>query len=167
MGQEQQPSPLRHIHVDLENWSVILEGADGRAISFNPSLLLQRLLSPTLPELSPTAAEDTSQPEVKEATVKLAGKLKSVPKDGSPDRSGYPTVWARFAAHEEGSQRAHLYLATFHRKARDIAQYLEPDAPIIVEGYPHPATDPGKSDTLSVVHIIDYPGKPKHQGNAD
>src|SRR5215207_8622801 len=106
MGQEQQPSPLRHIHVDLENWSVILEGADGRAISFNPNLLLQKLLSPTPTDLPPASAEDSSQAPEKSPTITLAGKLKSQPKEGRPDGSGLPTAWARFAAHEEGSSQA-------------------------------------------------------------
>jgi hypothetical protein len=162
MGQEQQPSPLKHIHVDLENWSVILEGADGRAISFNPNLLLQRLLSPALRELPAGVSEE---PE-KEPTVKLSGRLKSQPKAGRPDGSGFPTAWARFAAHEEGSGQAHMYIATFHRKAMDIALGLKPESQIIVEGYPHKATQPDKSDTLSVVHIIHYPGKPANANHA-
>jgi hypothetical protein len=162
MASEQQPSPLRHIHVDLENWSVILEGADGRAISFNPNLLLQRLLSPTLTELPQAEVV-----EEKESTVTLAGKLKSQPREGRPDGSGLPTAWARFAAHEEGSNQAHMYIATFHRKAREIALGLRADSQIIVEGYPHPASSPDKLDTLSVVHIINYPGKPAPQKDAN
>jgi hypothetical protein len=161
MASEQQPSPLRHIHVDLENWSVILEGADGRAISFNPNLLLQRLLSPTLTELPQAEVV-----EEKESTVTLAGRLKSQPKEGRPDGSGFPTAWARFAAHEEGSGQAHMYIATFHRKAMDIALGLKPESQIIVEGYPHKATQPDKSDTLSVIHIIHYPGKPANANHA-
>jgi hypothetical protein len=160
MEQEQQPSPLRHIHIDLENWSVILKGADGRAISFNPSLLLQKLLSPTLTDLPPAPAEDSSQAPEKSPTVTLAGKLKSQPKEGKPDGSGLPTAWARLAAHEDGSAQAHMYIATFHRRSREIALGLKPESQIIVEGYPHPASSPDKLDTFSVVHIINYPGKP-------
>ena len=165
MEAEQQPSPLRHIHVDLENWSVILEGADGRAISFNPRDLLAQLTA----SLSSAEAPTLEAPATveRDPTVTLAGRLKSVPKEGRPDGSGNPTAFARFAAHEDGSSQARMYLATFHRKSREIALGLKPDSPIIVEGYPHPATEPGKSDTLSVVHIIDYPGKHKSQRNAD
>jgi hypothetical protein len=163
MGQEQQPSPLRHIHVDLESWSVILEGADGRAISFNPNLLLQRLLSPTLTDLPPASDEDTTQAPETNPTVTLVGKLKSQPKEGSVDGSGFPTAWARFAAHEEGARQAHMYIATFHRKTREVALGLKPENQIIIEGYPHDRSRDGKADTFSVIHIIDYPGKPASQ----
>jgi hypothetical protein len=149
-------SPLRFIHIDVKSGLTVLVGEDGRAISCNPNLLLQKLLSPASPELTP--AEPV---EEKESTVTLSGRLKSVPKEGRVDGSGFPTAWARFAAHQEGSNQAHMYLATFHRKSREIALGLKPDAHIIVECYPpHPANEPGKSDTLSVIHIINYPGKP-------
>jgi hypothetical protein len=158
MGQEQQPSPLRHIHIDLQEVSVILEAENGQRTTFNPRLLIQRLLSTTPVELPPAEPEET-----KESTVTLSGRLKSIPKEGRPDNSGFPTAWARFAAHEEGSNQAHMYLATFHRHSREIALGLKVDSPIIVEGYPHPSTEPGKSDTLSVIHIINYTGKPSKQ----
>jgi hypothetical protein len=163
MRQEQQPSPLRHIHVDLENWSIVLEGADGRAISFTPSLLLQRLLSPTPTDLAPASVDDSSQNPEKNPTITLAGKLKSLPKEGRPDGSGLPTAWARFAAHEEGASQAHMYLATFHRRARELALGLKPESQLIVEGFAHPASSPDKLDTFSVIHIINYPGKPAPQ----
>ena len=159
MRLEQNPSPLRHIHIDLENWSVILEGADGRAISFNPNILLQRLLSPTISELAPADTDEPGEADEKERTVRLAGRLKSAPKEGRADSSGFPTALARFAAHEEGARQAHMYLATFHRKARDIALTLTPESQIVVEGYPHQSSQPDRTDTLSVVHIVHYPGK--------
>jgi hypothetical protein len=155
MGQEHQPSPLRHIHIDLQELSVVLEGEDGQQMTFNPRLLIQQLFSTPPAELSPAEPE-----EEKESTVTLSGRLKSAPKEGRVDGSGFPTAWARFAAHQEGSNQAHMYLATFHRHAREIALGLKVDTSIIVEGYPHTSTEPGKSDTLSVIHIINYPGKP-------
>jgi hypothetical protein len=148
--------------MDLQELSVVLEGEDGRVITFHPGLLLQKLLSPASPELTP--AEPA---EEKESTITLSGRLKSIPKEGRVDGSGFPTAWARFAAHEAGVNQAHMYLATFHRHSREIALGLKIDAPIIVEGYPHTSTEPGKTDTLSVVHIIDYPGKPKNPRNAN
>jgi hypothetical protein len=159
MGQEQQPSPLRHVHIDLQEVSVVLEAENGQRMTFNPRLLIQQLLSTIPVELAPAEEE-------KESTVTLAGRLKSVPKEGRPDGSGFPTAWARFAAHEEGSGQAHMYIATFHRKARDIALTLKPDSQIIVEGYPHPASQPDRMDTLSVVHLINYPGKPANAEHA-
>src|SRR3954467_411423 len=107
METEQQPSPLRHIHIDLKELSVVLEAANGQQISFNPRLLIQQLLSTPPAELSPAEPEET-----KESTVTLSGRLKSVPKEGRPDNSGFPTAWARFAAHEAGSNQAHMLLAS-------------------------------------------------------
>jgi hypothetical protein len=96
----------------------------------------------------------------KEKTATLTGKLKSQPKPGKADRSGKPTAYADFAAHVAGEEAAHYYKATFHRHTREIALKLPKEAPITVTGYPHPSTTPKRKDTLSVINIVEYPGKP-------
>jgi hypothetical protein len=96
----------------------------------------------------------------KEKTVTLSGKLKSQPKPGKLDRSGKPTAYADFAAHVDGEEAAHYYVATFHRHTKDIVLKLPKEAPITVTGYPHPSNTPKRKDTFSVVNIVEYPGKP-------
>jgi hypothetical protein len=107
---------------------------------------------------SPTSATDAAKE--REKTVTLTGKLKSQPKPGRNDRSGKPTAYADFAAHVEGEKDAHYYVATFHRHTKDIALKLPKEAPITVTGYPHPTNSEKRKDTLSVINIVDYPGKP-------
>jgi hypothetical protein len=51
-------------------------------------------------------------------------------------------------------------VATFHRHTREIALKLPKEAPITVTGYPHPSNTPKRTDTFSVVNIVEYPGKP-------
>src|SRR5215208_1079319 len=121
MGQEQQPSPLRHIHVDLESWSVILEGADGRAISFNPRDLLAQLATSLPSSESPTLEAPVTETQERQQQVYLTGKLKTKPKEGNPDSRGRPTATARLAVHEEGIPYAKMYFATFHGGSREIA----------------------------------------------
>src|SRR5947209_19863153 len=88
----------------------------------------------------------------------LQGKLKSKPRPGRPDSRGNPTAWARFAAHEEEQDGAHMYSATFHKHTAAIALSLDKDAQLTVQGYPHPVDDPGskRMDTLSVLHILQH-----------
>jgi hypothetical protein len=116
-----------------------------------------------VPEALPQAIEPVSPAspaKEREKTITLSGKLKSQPKPGKPDRSGKPTAFADFAAHVDGEEKAHDYIATFHRHTRDIAAKLPKEAPITVIGYPHPSHSPKRKDTFSVVNIVDYPGKP-------
>jgi hypothetical protein len=160
MINELESVPLKTIHIDVLVGSVIFEGVDGRAISWNPRLMLEHLQSTAPPSLQEAEAES-------DPLVKLTGKLKSVPKEGRPDSSGFPTAWARFAAHAEGSKQAHMYIATFHRKAREIALGLKTESQILVEGYPHQATQSDRLDTLSVVHIINYPDKSDNSKDAN
>jgi hypothetical protein len=126
-------------------------------------------LTPIEPHATPdtepspsTPVEQISTPE-KGRTVTLAGKLKSKPRSGRPDSKGNPTAWARFAAHEEESENAHIYSATFHKHTAPIALGLDTDASLVVQGYPHEYDDPEKKrmDTLSVINLVDYPGKQK------
>jgi hypothetical protein len=107
-----------------------------------------------------TPVSPTSPAKEKEKPITLSGKLKSLPKPGRNDRSGKPTAYADFAAHVDGEEKAHDFVATFHRHTRDIAAKLPTEAPITVTGYPHPSHSPKRKDTFSVVNIVDYPGKP-------
>ena len=45
MGQEAEPVPLKSVHLDLEDWTLTLEGTDGRAIRFSPLEALHQLLA--------------------------------------------------------------------------------------------------------------------------
>lgn len=94
----------------------------------------------------------------REPLVQLSGRLKSKPKEGRPDAKGHPTAWARFAVHEEGSQKAKVYSATFHRHTARIALGLPLNAAVTIEGYPHTRDDSRGSrlDTLSVVKLLNY-----------
>jgi hypothetical protein len=112
--------------------------------------------SQTLSDVAPAAAAAKE----KEKTITLSGKLKSKAQAGKPDRSGKPTAYADFAAHVEGEENAHDYVATFHRHTREIALKLPKEAPITVTGYPHPSDSPKRKDTFSVVNLLEYPGKP-------
>jgi hypothetical protein len=114
-------------------------------------------------EISPAASGSLTSSEPakeREKTITLSGKLKSQPKPGKPDRSGKPTAYADFAAHVTGEDKAHDFVATFHRHTRDIASKLPKEAQITVTGYPHPSNTPKRKDTFSVVNFVEYPGKP-------
>jgi len=101
----------------------------------------------------------------KPKTVTLQGRLKSKPISGRPDRNDKPTAWARFAAHEDGLEQAHLYSTTFHRHTAEIALRLDAGAPLTLQGYPHEPGDATskRMDRLSVINLLDYPGKPKEK----
>lgn len=93
------------------------------------------------------------------------GKLKSKPIPGRPDARGNPTAWARFAAHDPDQDGAHLYSTTFHRHTVDIALSLDKESQLTVQGFPHEQSDPNsrRLDTLSVINLLDYPGKQKDE----
>jgi hypothetical protein len=118
---------------------------------------VDRLASEPPSDSSPSEANAAKQ---KDPSAILSGKLKSQPKAGRSDSQGHPTAWARFAAHEE--EGAQLYSCTFHRGSARIALGLPTEAQIVVEGYAHPSTEPGrKLPTLSVFRLLHYPGKPE------
>jgi hypothetical protein len=182
--QQEGPVPLRRIAIDLQEHSITFE-TDGQAATrltlTSAGVLYQLLGSPLITErsvdqLTTPARDDVAalaedplpiEPDTakqRNPTVALTGRLKSQPKEGRPDNQGHPTAWATFAAHEEESERGHLYSATFHRASRRIALSLAVNDQITVEGYAHPSGDPtGKRlDTLSVFRLLNYPGKPEH-----
>lgn len=113
-------------------------------------------LAASVPAEAPSSHE-------KPTAVTLTGRLKSKPRPGRPDSRGNPTAWARFAAHEEDREGAHMYSTTFHKRTAPVALGLDKDAKLTLQGYPHESDDPGnkRMDTLSVINLLDYPGKPE------
>jgi hypothetical protein len=111
-------------------------------------------------EEAETSVSPAAPAKERERTITLIGKLKSKPQVGKLDRSGKPTAYADFAAHVDGEDKAHDYVATFHRHTRGIALKLPVEAQITVTGYPHPSNSARRKDTFSVMNIVDYPGKP-------
>ena len=95
----------------------------------------------------------------------LTGTLLTQPRAGKPDRRGNPTAWARFAAAEAGQDEARVYGATFYRATVPIALGLAKGSSLTVEGYAHTRVDASgkRLDTLAVVHLASYPGKPDPQ----
>jgi hypothetical protein len=179
---------LRAIHIDLVGKAIVFEAEDRTAtkLVLTPQGILYQLLHSSPPidravdQLTSSARDDVisespadfssreaSAAKQKSPTVTLTGRLKSLPKEGRPDAQGHPTAWARFAAHEEGYESGHLYLATFHRASRRIALALAVNDQITVEGYSHPSGDPmGKRlDTLSIFRLLHYPGQPEKSAN--
>jgi len=177
MAIERQPKDIRltGIHIDLLDHIVTLEAQDGRKakLSFaQPTTLFQRSIPPTEPDTADELVDDSdsSWPESdaapqesreKQRTVVLLGRLQTKPKAGRPDRQGRPTAWARLAVEEEDAGQAHLYSATFYRASTAIAVALPRGAQVTLEGYPR-AGDAAKKrlDTLSVIALHEYPGKP-------
>jgi hypothetical protein len=187
MGKEGQPIPdgdvqsagvpVKGLLIDLQEPSLTLlsETEVLAKVSLSRSGLIFE--SRFVASAEPAAAPEPSQPPVevpgpaasvessaeKASTVTLNGRLKSKPREGRPDAQGNPTAWARFAAHEENRDTAHLYSTTFHKHTAPIALGLDTDAPLTVQGYPHIQEDPGakRMDSLSVINMVDYPSKRK------
>lgn len=166
MEQETRGVPISSIHINLAERSITLE-AENEAVAklifssgtiyFNPpkEALEEQVQSQESPE-------QENEPELelsleREKTVTFTGRLKGKPRQGKADRSGHPTAYARFAAHEEGREGAHIFLATFHRGAANIALNLSKEAQVTVEGYHHHSDDAKRMDTLSVVRFVRYP----------
>jgi hypothetical protein len=169
--------PVKGLLIDLQEPSltVLSETEVLAKISLSPSGLVFE--SRSAARLEPAAVSEPSRPPVdvpataasvesaaeKARTVTLNGRLKSKPREGRPDAQGKPTAWARFAAHDEDRDTAHLYSTTFHKHTAPIALGLDTEAPLTVQGYPHIQDDPGskRMDSLSVINLVDYPGKAK------
>lgn len=146
------------IHLNLVERTLTFD-VDGR-----PGVSL-RLASYGLTLESTLAMSSGSEPaseamDEAQRTVTLSGRLKTAPKPGRPDRSGNPTTYARFAAHVEGEDDAHDYVATFHRHTASLALRLRKEDQLTVEGYAHPSSGARRLDTFSVVNLIKYPGMP-------
>lgn len=172
--------PLTGIYLDLPSKTVVLAAKDqlvasvrltpeGLVFQANPDPATPLQPSETVPTLSPDEGSSPTTPDLagtvieteKPKAVTLQGKLKNKPRVGRPDSRGNPTAWARFAAHEDDRENAHMYSATFHKHTASIALGLEAEMPLTLQGYPHEHDDPGskRMDTLSVITLLDYPGK--------
>lgn len=177
MAPERQPSDIRltGIHINLIDQVVTLEAADGKTakLSFGQPKTLFEAHQELIPQLPAEADEPAPEPEVpatqpetreKQPTVVLSGRLRTKPKEGRPDNQGRATAWGRLAVHEDGAEQAHLFSATFHRRTAAIALGLDRGAQLTVEGYPHAGDAARKRlDTLSVIAVHQYPGKPESQ----
>jgi hypothetical protein len=165
--ESRQEVQVTDIHVDLLERSITF-GAKGETVA-SIRLASQGVIFATRPRTTEVSASVPSHPEAstedkdKPKPTTLQGKLKSKPREGRPDSRGKPTAWARFAAHDESDDAAHMYSATFHRHTADIALSLEKDVPLTVQGYPHETDNPDskRMGTLSVINVLDYPGKPQ------
>jgi hypothetical protein len=195
MGKEGQPVeaadvqaaegvPLKGLLIDLEARSVTMLSTtevlakvtlSSSGIIFEsgatPPAESAAVPEPTPPPVAVPATADSTETSVEKArTVTLNGRLKSKPREGRPDAQGKPTAWARFAAHEEDRDTAHIYSTTFHKHTAPIALGLDNEAPLTVQGYPHlhqqDDPDSKRMDTLSVINLVDYPGKKKPNGKA-
>ena len=151
MGIEQSetsPIKLRLIQMDLKQRSLLLVAEDysaTRLILSSEGILYETFVASTtslthpLTERSVEKLAAEAQPtRDKDSTVTVTGRLKTQPKEGSPDSRGRPTATARLAYHQEGSPEAQFYFATFHGGTREIALKLPVDAPITVLGYARP-----------------------------
>lgn len=172
MGSERVDSSLllTSIYIDLQERSITFRADDqATRLTFTPAgILYQALHGAAVTDRSVERLLDELEQEAPEApaverepTVTLSGKLKSKPRQGRADGRGNPTAWARLATHQEGHREARFYLATFHRHTAEIALSLPVDAALTVQGYIHPSQQQGRMDTLSVVNIVRYPGKPR------
>jgi hypothetical protein len=179
--QEIEPAQLSHLGLDLSEGIVSLFGARGddlvRFRFFLPPGL-QTLLG-TLPlteraverllrdDIEPSEAPRPRTPPATSAskvpTVVLPGRLQTTPKEGRADRQQKPTAWAQLLAHLDGQDGATLLSTSFHGKAREIALTLQQGDHLTAQGYLHlrPADAPDdRLSTFSVIHLIQYPGKP-------
>lgn len=176
MSREQEEIPIFAIHFNLTDRSLEFEDEDGKAIKLAfPSSGTIYFTRPdndkeALEEQTPIqeapglqSQQEPQLPVERGKTSTFTGKLMTKPKQGRIDGSGHPTAWARFAAHVEGEKKAHIFMATFHRAAANAALNLNKDDQIIVDGYPHKSTNPKRSDTLSVVHVVSVPRKKRSE----
>jgi hypothetical protein len=186
MAPERQPEEIRltAIHINLVDHVVTLDAQDGRKAKLafgEPHTLFEAhsqqqpaplTESDTPDELVAEPEEDAWDEPVpvqveqreKQETVVLTGRLRTKPKAGRPDSQGRATAWARLAVHEEGTDQAQLYSATFHRHTAAITLGLSRGDQVTVEGYPHEGDAArNRLDTLSVIALHHYPGKPEGQ----
>jgi len=179
MSKESNPQRiiLSGVHLNLDERSITFEAdqqpvakvslaPEGVIFETIPPANLPTVPAETIEEIAEIAASVAEPPEERRETeprTVLPGKLKTKPREGKPDRRGNPTAWARFAAHIDGEDEAHLYSATFHRHTAKIALTLDRNDSLTIEGYAHPSSDPARKrlDTFSVINLIAYPGKPE------
>jgi hypothetical protein len=171
MEYEREPKPLRGIYVILRSRALVLDAGDHvTRLTLTPHGIDYEVLrlehgtesladgwTSDAEELethpSGPAAESKAQ---KDPPAEITGKLKTKPKEGRADARGNATAWAKFAAHEEGRDEAHMYSATFHRASARLALALERDTTITVQCYVRPSAQPNRMDSMSVFRIIGH-----------
>jgi hypothetical protein len=179
--QEVEPAQLTHLGLDLTEGVVSLFGNRGddliRFRFFLPPGLQALLGTHPLTERSverllrddsePTEAPRPTSPPAaatsKVPTVVLPGRLQTTPKEGRADRQQKPTALAQLLAHLDGQDGATLLSTSFHGKAREIALTLQQGDHLTAQGYLHLRAADAPDDrlsTFSVIHLIQYPGKP-------
>ncbi len=153
------------IHINLTERSIVFE-VDGRPTT-KLTLMPYGLILDEQADESVRDAGDQGEEAERESqrTVTLTGRLKAKPREGRPDRSGNPTAYARFAAHVEGEEGAHDYIATFHRHTAEIALGLSIGVQITAQGYTHGSASERRLDTFSVFNILDHPTRPRQSPN--
>ena len=169
MSREQEhPSklPLKGIYINVRERAIEFEddhGTVARIVFTGETVLVEGQPLTLVPSAEPQPA--TAALREQEPTVTLAGTLLTAPRAGKPDRRGNPTAWARFAAAEAGQDAARVYGATFYRATVPIALSLAEGSPLTVAGYARTRVEASSKrvDTLAVVHLVSYPGKPDAQ----
>jgi hypothetical protein len=161
--QERQPERLKTIHIDLEARTIIFQaGQTETKLTFSTEGLLYEVLGadPITDRSVDRLTGESDGAKEKESSVTLTGRLKTQPKEGRADRRGKPTAWAKLAVHEGARDQAKMYSATFHRHTAKIALGLRRDALITVQGYVRESAAPQRMDSVSILNLLAYPGKP-------
>src|SRR5947209_5639456 len=100
--EQQKPTLLTGIHLDLPTRTITLSSAEQVVVTFRLApeglVFTSTDMPSSLPPAKAPAPPDSSLAE-KDKPQTLQGRLKSKPKQGRPDRNDKPTAWARFAAH--------------------------------------------------------------------
>ena len=166
--------PLKAIHI-------VLEATDGRLtkLTFTPDgsfdlvsqitrfagvpiteRSVERLTDDVVGGPQPQAETQPTPTKEKSPTTVIPGTLHSKPVEGLPDRNKKPTAYARMLGHLEGEEGAVLLSTSFHGRTREIALGLPEGSHITAQGYLHRSQDPERMPTFSVIHLLQYPGKP-------
>jgi hypothetical protein len=178
---ERGPVPLKAIHI-------VLEAVDGRLtkLTFTPGgsfdfvsqiaafsgaaitersverLTAESEAGPETQERTEAAAsaQRPAGKEKKGPTHVIPGSLQTKPVEGKLDRNQKPTAYARMLGHVDGEEGAVLLSTSFHGRTREIALGLPPGSHLTAQGYLHRSSDPERMSTFSVIHLLQYPGKP-------
>jgi hypothetical protein len=112
-----------------------------------------------LPEVQQPAKADEPKEEKNPTTV-LTGRLLSNPRQGTPDKQNRPTAWAKFAAHVDEEDEAHLFIASFQKQTTQVAlDILKKGSQMTARGYHHPSTIADRLDNFYIIHLINYSNK--------
>lgn len=163
MEREQLARKVTAIHIDLKERSVSfdIEGdANPAQMGAGGDLVIEPAAVAATEAVETTAGAETNVTPEADAAVVMTGHLRAVAREGRPDRHGKPTAWAPFLGKTEDEEQPRAYSATFYRGAAPIALSLGKGSDLTVRGFVRPSVDPEKDDWLSVVGVLNYPGKP-------